>query len=63
MIGLQIVVFLLGAILVASTVGSAITAVVVPRGTRSWINALVARSVGAVLGLIAARRKRYEDAD
>ncbi len=63
MIGLQIVVFLLGAILVASTVGSAITAVVVPRGTRSWTNALVARSVGAVLGLIAARRKRYEDAD
>lgn len=63
MIVLRIVVFAVGAFLVLWTAVTAITTVVLPRGSRSVINSIVFGSSRAVFGLVARRQPSYERED
>lgn len=63
MIALRVIVFLLGAALAIWTVLTAITTVVLPRGSRSVINSVVFGSSRVIFGFIAKRRPTYEQED
>lgn len=63
MIVLRVIVFLLGAALAIWTVLTAITTVVLPRGSRSVINSVVFGSSRVVFGFVAKRRPTYEQED
>jgi len=60
---LRVIVFLLGAALAIWTVLTAITTVVLPRGSRSVINSVVFGSSRVVFGFVAKRRPTYEQED
>lgn len=59
MIALRILVFVFGAFLVSWTAVTAITTVVLPRGSRSVINSIVFGSSRAVFGFVARRQPTY----
>ncbi len=63
MLAIRVIVFVAGLVIVIWTLGSAITVVVLPRGSRSAIGTVVFGVVGAVFKFIARRRKTYEAGD
>lgn len=63
MVALHVLVFVAGFAIVIWTLGSAITVVVLPRGTRSAIGTVVFGVVGGLFKFIAGRRRTYEAGD
>lgn len=63
MVVLQVLVFVAGVAVVLLVLETAIRTVVLPRGARSLLTAVVFRTVGAVVGFVAKRQRRYEGED
>jgi hypothetical protein len=63
MVAVDLVVFVLGAVLVAFTLSAALRAVVVPRGTPVLLTRVVFAAVRRVFDLFGKRARTYEDRD